>query len=657
MSPKLVRHLAVGFGVTFNRKQIPLQQRAQFMKRFLQLALVVAMSGVVSTTGTHTVVDGAGAGWNPSVEAAETDRPASAARVAAAVDQAINGELKKAKVEPAKLANDEDFFRRVSIDLGGAVPTAREVTLFGLNTDSAKRAKVIDQLLNSDEHAASWSRYWRDVILLRATNMRAPLVNNAFLDWMRTSLKQNKSWDKIATELITATGEVREDGRTALYFAHEGDPNEVAGEVGRIFMGIQLQCANCHNHPWDRWKREQFHEIAAFFPRVTVRRTDPNNLGSWEVVSYDARTDRENIRNSLMANAEAIFRFNDRNGDGKLSREEATNSAIGRLFDRVLENGDKNKDGLISLAEFREMPPPPEQPGRGKNEHFMPDLNNPAAQGTKINPKFFFTSSLSINNLDDLERRKWFAEELTSPKNEWFSKAIVNRLWGELLGQGFYMPIDDLGPDRKPVHPEALDILSTEFAQHGYDLKWLFRTITLTQAYQRQVQPRDLSEDAPVFAAATPTRLRADQLFSSVLKVLGVPEPVAQGPRPGQGGANRFAARTPRDAFSLVFGFDPSTPQDDITGNVPQALFFMNSPQITSQIRADGNTRLADLLRKYPDNKDAINELYLMVLAREATAKEVTICTAYIAQVGQRGEAFEDLLWSLLNSSEFLSKR
>ncbi len=583
----------------------------------------------------------------------------SAVRIAAEVDRAIVKDLKAAKIESAKLANDEDFLRRVSIDLAGAVPTAREATLFGLNTDPNKRAKVIDQLLASDEYSASWARYWRDVILLRATNMRAPLVNNAFLDWMTEALKQNRSWDKIATDLLTATGEVRENGKTALFFAHEGDANEVAGEVSRIFMGIQIQCANCHNHPWDRWKREQFHEIAAFFPRVTVRRTDPNNLGSWEVVSFNARTDRSNIRENMLANADSIFRFADRNRDGKLSKEEGSNAPFGRVFDRILENADKDKDGLLSLAEFKEMPAPPEQPGRGSSEHYMPDLNNPAAQGTKINPKFFLTSNSTVRDLDDLDRREWFAEELTSSKNEWFAKAIVNRIWGELTGQGFYMPIDDIGPDRKCSIPEALDALAKGFVASKHDLKWLFRTIALTETYQRQVQQKVLSEDAPAFASATPTRLRGDQLYSSLLKVLGIEEPRPQAPRPGQqaGAQNRFALRSPRDAFNQVFGFDPSTQQDDITGNVPQALFLMNSPQISSQLRADGNTKLAELLKKYSDDVDALSELYLMVLAREPSKKELEICQSYLKKVGNRREAFEDLMWSLLNSSEFLSKR
>ena len=112
-----------------------------------------------------------------------------------------------------------------------------------------------------------------------------------------------------------------------------------------------------------------------------------------------------------------------------------------------------------------------------------------------------------------------------------------------------------------------------------------------------------------------------------------------------------------RVAVAATFGFDPSTPQADITGNIPQALFMMNSPLVNSQINAKGFTRLSGLLRRYSDNDDALSELYLMMLAREPSDRERKIFTEYLAEVGNREEAFEDIMWSLLNSSEFLSKR
>jgi hypothetical protein len=185
------------------------------------------------------------------------------------------------------------------------------------------------------------------------------------------------------------------------------------------------------------------------------------------------------------------------------------------------------------------------------------------------------------------------------------------------------------------------------------------QAITTTDVYQRQVRSADPAGPVIPFASATPTRLRGDQLYNSLITVLGNPQNGRRGPG-GQGMMAAGAIRgpgSPRDQFSQLFGFDPSTPQADITGTVPQALFMMNSPNFSTQINASGFTKLGGLLKRFPDNRDAISELYLLVLAREPSDREFRIFTEYLADCPSREEAYEDLMWSLLNSSEFMSKR
>lgn len=583
----------------------------------------------------------------------------SAAEVAAEVDSLIAKELNATETSPAALSTDEDFLRRVTLDIAGTLPSARQVTLFGLDPSRSKRAKLIEELLASNEYADTWARYWRDVILVRATNQRAPLVSRPFLSWMTDSLKENKGWDEITTEILTASGDIRENGDTALMFAQEGVTEDIAGEVSRIFLGIQLQCANCHDHPWDSWKRKQFHELAAFFPRVAIRPVrEEQRVVTYLVASADTSRDPRSRFADLKERAPGIVRFYDRNRDGKLTKAEVSQGPLARPFEALLARGDTNKDGGLSLAELQAVDfPVPNQAGRGSAEHFMADLSNPSSPGTKIDPKFFVTRATAKTGLEDLERREMLAEYLTSTRNEWFARAFVNRMWCELTGEGFYMPIDDMGPERSASFPDVLDLLAAQFVRHDYDIKWLIRTIVLSETYQRQIQTAE--PGGTPFASATATRLRGDQLYNSILKVMGGenanPRAMASRNMTGQGMYRR--ARDPRDQFSLLFGFDPSTPQADITGNVPQALFMMNSPQINGQIRANFGTRLAQLVRKYRDNQDAVSELYLMVLAREPTVKEMAICREYIGEVGNRNEAFEDLMWSLVNSSEFISKR
>jgi hypothetical protein len=417
-------------------------------------------------------------------------------------------------------------------------------------------------------------------------------------------------------------------------------------------LGIQLQCANCHDHPTDKWTRDDFHELAAFFPRIRVQ---PKREGDRQI-SYEVSSVNPSSRRGFAGerpDPEQVMRFLDRNRDGKLTKDEVENSPLGRAFDQILANVDTNKDKAISLEEYKQIPMPEAQPGRGSDEHYMPDLDNPSSRGKQIDPVFFLTEQSLTKGQTDQKRRESLAGWITSSDNPWFARAYVNRIWGELLGRGFYSPIDDIGPEREPQFPKVLDILSQGFIASGYDVKWLFKTICNTKVYQRQVKPADPA--APSFACAVPTRLRSDQLYSAISQVFGLVEQTT--PQPPSFGNPYFRGRSPRDGFNDLFGFDPSTPQDEITGDVPQTLFLMNSPQINSLIQASGRTRLGQVLSKHPDDEEAICELYLLALAREPSEKELAICQKYIAQVNNRNEAFEDLLWSLLNSSEFLSKR
>ncbi len=575
-------------------------------------------------------------------------------QTANAVDAAIEAELQSSKTPVAGSARDEDFLRRVSFDLAGTLPTPREVTLFGLDPEPKKRARLVARLLNSDDYAANWMRYWRDVVFSRATNMRAQFARPGFESWMTEQLKENAGWDQIATAMITALGDVKENGQTALIFVQEGDQAEIASEVSRIFLGIQIQCANCHNHPTDKWTREDFHELAAFFPRIRVQpKREGDRLLSYEIASVTPRRGGR-LFGGQQPSPEQTMRFLDRNRDGKLTKEEVAKTPLGNIFEQVLARVDVNKDNALSLEEFKQIPRPPMGPGRGADEHYIPDLNNPGSRGNQVDPVFFLNKQSLPRGKADLDRRETLARWMTSPQNPWFARAYVNRIWGELLGQGFYSPVDDIGPERTARFPQALKILSEGFLASGYDAKWLLSVIANTKAYQRQVRPVDPA--APAFAAAAPTRLRSDQLYTAINQVFGVREDGPAQPASGTGNVY-FRRRSPRDGFNELFKFDPSTPREDVAGDVPQALFLMNSPQLDSLIQASGRSRLNQVLKNFSDDQDAIGELYLLVLSREPTAREIAIGEKYIAQVNNRSEAFEDLLWSLLNSSEFLSKR
>lgn len=571
------------------------------------------------------------------------------------VDQLIDEELADAGAEVATVISAEDFLRRVSLDLTGKLPSPNEVTLFGLDADPLKRNKTIDRLIESPEFAANWSRYWRDVIFSRATDPRSQRMRGVFEKWMTQQINSNRPWDKITTEIITATGEIQKAGNTALVVAHQGLPEEIAAETSRIFLGIQIQCANCHDHPSDGWRREQFHQLAAFFPRVRVQRVKDSMPRRFEVVSFN-RPDGANGGNrfgQFRQNPEKLLRQLDANDDGKLTKDEVKGrKQLNRVFNRLLKLGDTDQDKALSVAELKKLPPPNFN-RRRSSEYYMPNLDVPTDKGTRIDPAFFVAGQTPEAGLPDLDRRGALAGYITDVKNPWFAKAFVNRIWAELLGEGFTMPVDDMGPERTVAFPEVLEALSEGFVENNYDMKWLFRTITNTEAYQRKIRPVDPSVGRELFAAAIPMRLRADQLYNALARVLQIAEPAGA----GQTGKGYRGPRGPRAQFAELFGFDPSTPQADLTGTVPQALFLMNSTVITNRVRAAGDTPLDKLVKKFSNDEDALAELYLRVLSREPSQSELKICSEHIAASEKREEAYEDILWSLLNSTEFRTKR
>jgi hypothetical protein len=283
-------------------------------------------------------------------------------------------------------------------------------------------------------------------------------------------------------------------------------------------------------------------------------------------------------------------------------------------------------------------------------EHYMPDLEDPAAKGTRMNPVFFATGQKLEPGTSDTERRETIARWITAPKNEWFAKAFVNRIWAELVGEGFYEPIDDLGPDKDCTAPQTMNMLAKSFVESKFDIKQLYRTIAATSAYQRESRTRRNAEET-AFACNCPQRLRGDQLYSALASVLGFGEPVFNG------GGRYALLRSPRNQFNQVFGYDPSDPRDDVVGTIPQALLLMNSSMINGMINANRRSELGKLLASTEDNEAVAVDLYLRCLGREPNKAELQTCLTHVKGTKDRATGFEDVLWALVNSTEFLHRK
>lgn len=533
------------------------------------------------------------------------------------IDQLVNAELAKVKVKAASRTTDEQFIRRVYLDLTGKLPTSNDVIEFTKDQSPDKRPKLIDKLLESDDYASHWARYWRQVITSRATlDFRVNQVVPHFERWLTEQFKAGKSWDHITREILTAKGEVKYaerevNGQAFFLLTRRGADatTEIAAETSRIFLGIQIQCAQCHDHPSDMWKRHHFHEFAAYFGRYRGERP-------------------------------------------------------------ILEEKRFIGAAIVSL------------PG---GEHRMPDKDNPK-NGTVMNPKFLdgkqpanarpvASTSGPIGKggfgkggfgkggfgggggLNDEARRKALVDQMTDKNNPWFAAAFVNRMWGEFMGQSFYTPVDDLGPQKDGMMPTVLARVSGSFRGNGYDVKQLIRDIMNSETYQRQIRPGESGDEHNLFASHNPVRMNGNALWNSLTGVLG---PIGGGPGGGGkgfGGPKGFGGFGLENQIKNEFSYDPSTKPEEIEGSISQALILMNNPAINAKIKASSNNMLGRILANYSDNDEALKVVYLRTLARRPSEREMTRLHEHLRTVKNRNEAFEDILWALINSTEFQMQR
>lgn len=493
----------------------------------------------------------------------------------------IDAFFQKHKDLPAPaLADDQAFVRRVYLDLTGKLPTPEETRAFVADSAADKRAQLIDKLLDSDAYATNWGRYWRDVITYHTPASGNYLRWQLFDKWWTEQLHRNRPFDQVVTALVTATGINDEQAPVNFLTSMYGNPVEIAAVTSRVFLGVQIQCAECHNAKTEPWKREQFHEFAAFFGRAKI------------IQHKDV--EGRNTPYAIEGRADGQYRMTDK----------------------------RNPDRLIDMQ-----------------------------------PKFLTGESVSIDAGDE-ERRAALARFMTSPKNPWFARCYTNRMWTSLMGWGFYPSVNDLGSTEiQPRYPELLDSLAKEWSAGGHDVKWLFRTIMLSRAYQTQFQAPPSSSELTA-PGVCPVRLRPEQIFDNLVRVLEFDETDKTIPAPAAGSGPMVARHTgTRHMVYQAFKENPSTPAGEVHGTIPQALLMMNSTLVHTYTTATGKTVLAGLLADKKSDADIVTALYDRTLARKPSKDEQAVCAKYIAKVGSREEALEDIFWALVNSTEFLIKK
>jgi len=487
-----------------------------------------------------------------------------AAALAKIIDQEITLRLKEEKIPASARTEDAEFLRRVYLDLVGVIPAPEKVKAFLDSKDADKRAKVVEELLNDPRYGKSMAEVWVNVMVPRESNNRR-LDSSPLQKWMAEQFNANKSWDKLVYSLVTASGPQDKNGAIT-YFVGNPTPDKVTDSVSKLFLGVQLQCAQCHNHPFTGWKQDEYWAMAAFFMKTKMN-VNPQQAAKKGVV---------------------------------IEVSEDPNLKFG-----------KKKNQLPESAKF--------VPAK-----FL------QAEQPKMNPKE--------------PSRPVLATWMTSGKNPFFARAMANKMWHHFFGRGLVNPVDDMHADNPASHPELLNALAEQFTANGFDVKYLIRSIVLSDAYQRTSRPAKGNEtDTELFSHAAVRVMTPEQLYDSLAVVVGAPKkggaPKEKVGKKGPGG--------PREQFLNFFRIDEGSDPLEYQAGIPQALRLMNSPQLNN------SAALLEAAGKAGDSAKAIDLLYMATVSRHADADELARLTSYVKKQSTPRSAYSDILWALLNSAEF----
>lgn len=532
---------------------------------------------------------------SPAEEPAAVAEPArrTASRVAAEIDEIVR--RADAAAEPAPRCDDATFVRRVHLDFAGRIPTPAETTSFLADESPDRRSVLIDRLLAGPEYPVRMRDLFHAMLMER---------RGEDADWSRfleTSFRQNKPWDRIVREILDPDP-AAEDTRGAAFFLtrrlekvgqQETDHPGLTRDVGRMFLGIDLQCAQCHDHL----------RIAAY------RQADFQGL----FIAFRNTFIRGDVR--FPAIGEKIL---------------AAPLEFSSVFDPVSRTTGPRVPGreAIEIVRFEK-----------EQEWLAPPDPKTSFPGT---PRFRPLAAI--------------ARDLPLPENPTFVTNIVNRLWFIMLGRGLIEPLDQIHPDNPPSHPEIVALLGAELTARGFDIREILRAIALSETYQRgSTAPgaRDAPEDVP-YRRGLERRLSAEQLFRSVV-VATDPRDAPIADLAGMAGddASRERLQKARAAFVKAFGNVPQDPETSFSPSLKSSLFVMNDPLILDFL-APAPGHLVDRLLHHATDAEVASDLYLALFSRPPTAEEERDVVEFLAARPQRrSAAITNLAWAMLASTEF----
>ena len=575
---------------------------------------------------------------------------------AAKIDRLIESNYRKYDVAPNPVTTDAQFVRRIYLDITGTIPTYRQTRRFLGSRDEDKRSRLIDELLRSDGYASHNFNYWADVLRYK-DNLNNNVRGYHYRQWIKQSLAENKPWDQFVNQLVTAEGLIWDNPATGYLQRDANMQLDNMNNTVRIFLGTRIGCAQCHDHPFDRWTQKEFYQMAAFtFGTQTQTR------------GQDTRYWAENPNHRLQEQYEEI------------EQEEEDRRRNSYRFKRLIRSNMQ----IVNDRPNRKIRLP---------KDYAYDNAKP---GQIIPPQTLFGHTAAIRS--GKSPRRAFADWLTAKDNPRFARTIANRLWKQSFGVGQIEPVDDMTDATVAENPELMAYLESELKRNDFDMKQYLRMIFNSKTYQRQAGTEEVAAGEPYhFPGPILRRMTAEQLWDSFL-TLAVVDPNEYRERPagivtnamsadlstvsatellqavhdvGQvdGGkwrrekkyrykgtllarASELPSPVPANHFLRTFGQSNREliSASSKMGSVPQVLFMFNGP--ISHMILEKNSTMYNNVNRAKTVGAGTKVVFRTILNRDPDPDEASLAAAEIEQNGIPG--YGNVIWALVNTREFL---
>ena len=514
------------------------------------------------------------------------------------IDQRVSEKWQAKNIQPATAADDAVFLRRIYLDLCGTIPTGDEAKAFLDDTAGDKRAKLIDKLLADPRYGQQQADFWDMIYFGRRPPGYDADKRKGFQRWLRDSFNNNTPYDKIASAILKADGNTAEQGAPMFLVQYDRQPEDATVKITQTFLGVQLQCARCHDHPYESWTQLDFFGMAAFLARL-----DKVEMG-------------------------------EKDGEKKIAIGEKNRGEIN--FVGPAKDLEPGKKGEPVPAKFLlgETLTEPEQPKDAKEERF---------EGGKEPPKPQFS------------RKDALADWITKRDNPYFARALANRLWAQFMGRGIIHPVDNMSESNEPTHPELLEEITKQLVDHNFDVKWYIKELTNSKTYQLASSGPVEAERPEWFERARVRPLSAEEMAEAWRVAVNYSAVDPKTKEQLEKGERFF----PVGDYQKQFLGDPTDGVGNFLGGMHEHLYLTNGGiDRLFDYREGGLLHTLVEAKKDVPLEQRVEQLYLSVLSRRPRPEETQKFVEYISAAeannkDRQHERFREAAWALMTCSEF----